>query len=151
MCERFHMHNNHNKECVVCQRVLCPHKLKQEELMCMPTCNHKISATTLVLWPWLAPPKTHSSKYSVANIKAWYLTRQKQAKSLLDFKQEVTLKNTGIPVQRTQSKSWNSRYFYGKRCSWSIKVPEKYQGRRKAKQGCSSVELWNGSDVFFIL
>lgn len=138
MCERFHMSNNHIKDA----NVLCAN-------VCYAHTNSSCCACQPVISRSMPPPlyfshdKYHPKHTALSTLRQtlkpcfWLIKASLQlSKALQDFKQKVTLKkNSGIPIQTTQSESWNSQYLYmEKSCSCFMECQKSTKAKKKAEK-----------------
>lgn len=150
-CERFHMRNNHIKDA----NVLFASSSKECMCMCSSCACQPVISRSMPPPLYFGHDKYHPKHTALSTLWKtlkpcfWLIKASlKLSKALQDFKQEVTLKNSVIPIQTTQSESWNSQYLYvEKSCSCFIECQKSTKAKQKAKQSCSSMELYSGSDV----
>lgn len=120
MCERFHMRNDHIKDAnVLCANTCYAHTSSSKEscCACQPVISRSVPPPLYFGHDQYHPKHTAlSTLWQTLKPFFWLIKASLQlSKALQDFQQEVTLKNSGIPFQTTQSESWNSQYLYAEK------------------------------------
>jgi len=147
MCEHFHMRNHIKGANVLCANISYAHTSSSKEgcCACQPVISRSMPPPLYFGHDKYHPKHTAlSTLWQTLKTCFWLIKPSLQlSKALQDFKREVTLKkNTGIPIQTTQSESWNSQYLYvEKKLQLLHGVPKKHQGKKR--QTIKAVLQWN--------